>query len=556
MLRLLSIRDFVVVRALELELGPGFTVLTGETGAGKSILLDALGLLLGDRFEPRQIREGAERAELAAAFDVDDAPAVRAWLAEEGLAPGDGEGLLRRVLDAQGRSRAWINGSPATLAQMKAVGERLVEITGQHAHQSLSAAATQRELVDGFGGFTALADETAAAWRASRDAAAALEAARADAGRDAAARAELEVRRDELSALRMHEGEWAELNASQSRLAHAASLLATCEEAGEALESADDALTRRVSQLAARLAAASAHDPALADVAAQLEPARVQLVETARALRDYRRRLDLDPADLARIDERLSALHDAARRHRVRPEGLPELLAATTAALAALAAASDVEALERRAGEAERAFHKLAHELRAKRRFAASELEHRVTAAMRTLAMAGGKLEIAMEPLAAPTSHGLDAIEFRIATHAKQPPGPLARVASGGELSRIGLAIQVASSDAAHVPSLVLDEVDAGIGGAVAATVGRLMQSLGDRRQVLCVTHLPQVASFADRHFRVEKQAAASGVVSSVTALEGEARVDELARMLSGESTTPKTRAHARELHESNRRRR
>ncbi|MBE7522547.1 MAG: DNA repair protein RecN [Burkholderiales bacterium] len=556
MLRLLSIRDFVVVRALELELGPGFTVLTGETGAGKSILLDALGLLLGDRFEPRQIREGAERAELAAAFDVDDAPAVRAWLAEEGLAPGDGEVLLRRVLDAQGRSRAWINGSPATLAQMKAVGERLVEITGQHAHQSLSAAATQRELVDGFGGFTALADETAAAWRASRDAAAALEAARADAGRDAAARAELEVRRDELSALRMHEGEWAELNASQSRLAHAASLLATCEEAGEALESADDALTRRVSQLAARLAAASAHDPALADVAAQLEPARVQLVETARALRDYRRRLDLDPADLARIDERLSALHDAARRHRVRPEGLPELLAATTAALAALAAASDVEALERRAGEAERAFHKLAHELRAKRRFAASELEHRVTAAMRTLAMAGGKLEIAMEPLAAPTSHGLDAIEFRIATHAKQPPGPLARVASGGELSRIGLAIQVASSDAAHVPSLVLDEVDAGIGGAVAATVGRLMQSLGDRRQVLCVTHLPQVASFADRHFRVEKQAAASGVVSSVTALEGEARVDELARMLSGESTTPKTRAHARELHESNRRRR
>ncbi|GMU71762.1 MAG: DNA repair protein RecN [Burkholderiales bacterium] len=556
MLRLLSIRDFVVVRALELELGPGFTVLTGETGAGKSILLDALGLLLGDRFEPRQIREGAERAELAAAFDVDDAPAVRAWLAEEGLAPGDGEVLLRRVLDAQGRSRAWINGSPATLAQMKAVGERLVEITGQHAHQSLSAAATQRELVDGFGGFTALADETAAAWRASRDAAAALEAARADAGRDAAARAELEVRRDELSALRMHEGEWAELTASQSRLAHAASLLATCEEAGEALESADDALTRRVSQLAARLAAASAHDPALADVAAQLEPARVQLVETARALRDYRRRLDLDPADLARIDERLSALHDAARRHRVRPEGLPELLAATTAALAALAAASDVEALERRAGEAERAFHKLAHELRAKRRFAASELEHRVTAAMRTLAMAGGKLEIAMEPLAAPTSHGLDAIEFRIATHAKQPPGPLARVASGGELSRIGLAIQVASSDAAHVPSLVLDEVDAGIGGAVAATVGRLMQSLGDRRQVLCVTHLPQVASFADRHFRVEKQAAASGAVSSVTALEGEARVDELARMLSGESTTPKTRAHARELHESNRRRR
>jgi len=554
MLRLLSIRDFVVVRTLDLELGPGFTVLTGETGAGKSILLDALGLLLGDRFEPRQIRHGAERAELAAAFDVDDAPAVRAWLAEEGLAPGDGEVLLRRVLDAQGKSRAWINGSPATLAQMKAVGERLVEITGQHAHQALSAAATQRELVDAFGGFTALAGEAAAAWRAWRDAAAALDAARADAGRSAAERADLEARRDELAALRVHEGEWADLGASQSRLAHAASLLATCEEAGEALESADDALTRRVSQLASRLRNASAHDPALADIAALIEPARVQLDEAARALRDYRRRLDLDPADLARIDERLSALHDAARRHRVRPDGLPELLASTQASLAALAASSDVEALERRAGEAERAYQRLARELRAKRRFAASELEHRVTAAMRTLAMAGGKLEIAMEPLATPTSHGLDGVEFRIATHAKQPPGPLARVASGGELSRIGLAIQVASSDAAHVPTLVFDEVDAGIGGAVAATVGRLMQSLGSRRQVLCVTHLPQVASFADRHFRVEKQDAPSGVASSVTALGDAARVDELARMLSGEATTPKTRAHARELYESNRR--
>ncbi|CAG1009946.1 DNA repair protein RecN [Burkholderiales bacterium] len=556
MLRLLSIRDFVVVRSLELELEPGFTVLTGETGAGKSILLDALGLLLGDRFEPRQIRAGAERAELAAAFDVDDAPAVRAWLAEEGLAESDGEVLLRRVLDAQGRSRAWINGSPATLAQLKALGEKLVEITGQHAHQSLSTAETQRALVDSFGGFAALAAETGRAWRAWRAAIEARDAARADAGRSAAERAFLESRRHELSALGVREGEWAELAAAQSRLANAASLIEACAQAADALEESDDALTRRMAQVASRLAQAGAHDPALADVAALLEPAGIQLAEAARALRDYRRRLDLDPAELARIDERLAALHDVARKHRARPESLPALLAATEAELARLDAASDVDALERRAADAEGAYRALALELRAKRRFAASELEHRVTAAMHALAMAGGRFEVAIDPLPAPAVHGLDALEFRIAAHAKQPSGPLARVASGGELSRIGLAIQVASSDVGEVPTLVFDEVDAGIGGAVAATVGRLLQSLGAHRQVLCVTHLPQVASFADHHFRVEKHDGAPGVESSVTLLDRDLRVAELARMLAGEQTTAKTRAHARELYDQHRRHR
>jgi len=556
MLRLLSIRDFVVVTALELELEPGFTVLTGETGAGKSILLDALGLLLGDRFEPRQIRAGAERAELAAAFDVDDAPAVRAWLAEEGLADSDGEVLLRRVLDAQGRSRAWINGSPATLAQLKALGERLVEITGQHAHQALSTSQTQRELVDSFGGFVALAGQTEAAWRRWRAACDARDAACADAGRTAAERELLAARRHELAALAMREGEWAELTAAQSRLANAAALIEACSQAADALEESDEALTRRVAQVASRLSAAAAHDPALADVVSLIEPARIQLEEAARALRDYRRRLDLDPADLARIDERLAALHDVARRHRVRPETLPELLASTEASLAELAASSDVEGLERRARETGDAYHDVAAELRAKRRYAASELEHRVTAAMRTLAMAGGRLEIAFEPLPSPASHGLDAIEFRIAAHAKQPVGPLARVASGGELSRIGLAIQVAASDVAHVPTLVFDEVDTGIGGAVAATVGRLLQSLGAGRQVLCVTHLPQVASFADHHFRVEKHETAGAVESSVIPLDRERRIDELARMLSGEETTTKTRAHARELYDHHRRHR
>ncbi|MEO8486891.1 MAG: DNA repair protein RecN [Betaproteobacteria bacterium] len=556
MLRLLSIRDFVVVSALELALEPGFTVLTGETGAGKSILLDALGLLLGDRFEPRQIRAGAERAELAAAFDIDDAPSVRAWLVEEGLAENGSEVLLRRVLDAQGRSRAWINGSPATLGQLKALGEQLVEITGQHAHQALSTAETQRSLVDSFGGFASLALETGAAWRAWRAAAQALDAARVDAGRTASEREFLEERRHELAALAMRDGEWAELSAAQSRLANAASLLEACERAAEALEESDDALTRRVAQLASRLKSAATHDSALADVAAMLDPAQVQLEEAARALRDYRRRLDLDPAELARIEERLAALHDTARKHRVRPEALPALLASTGSALAELDAASDVEALERRARATEAQFLAMAGELRAKRRFAASELEHRVTAAMHMLAMAGGRLEVALDPLAAPAAHGLDALEFRIAAHAKQAVGPLSRVASGGELSRVGLAIQVAASDVAQIPTLVFDEVDAGIGGAVAATVGRLLQTLGTGRQVLCVTHLPQVASFADHHYRVEKRDASGSVESSVAPLDRERRIAELARMLAGEETTAKSRAHARELYDQHRRNR
>jgi DNA repair protein RecN (Recombination protein N) len=556
MLRLLSIRDFVVVSALELELEPGFTVLTGETGAGKSILLDALGLLLGDRFEPRQIRAGAERAELAAAFDIDDAPAVRAFLADEGLAESDGEVLLRRVLDAQGRSRAWINGSPATLAQLKALGEQLVEITGQHAHQALSTAETQRSLVDAYGGFSALAAETASAFRAWRASLQVLDAARVDAGRTDAEREFLASRRAELAALGLRQDEWAELSASQSRLANAASLIDACEQAAQALEESDDALTRRVAQLASRLKAAAAHDPSLGEVVGLLEPAQVQLDEAARALRDYRRRLDLDPGELKRIDERLAALHDLARKHRVRPEQLAGLLASTEAALAELAAAADVAGLERKAAQAEQRYRALAGELRAKRKFAASELGHRVTAAMRTLAMAGGRLEIALEALDAPAAHGLDALEFRIAAHAKQPVGPLARIASGGELSRIGLAIQVAASDVTPVPTLVFDEVDAGIGGAVAATVGRLLQSLGEKRQVLCVTHLPQVASFADHHFRVEKRDAAGGVESRVAPLDRETRIAEIARMLAGEETTAKSRAHAKELYEAHRRQR
>src|SRR5512143_2523133 len=534
MLRLLSIRNFVVVDALDLELDRGFSVLTGETGAGKSILLDALALLLGDRFEQRQLRPGAERAELAAEFDVDGHRALADWLAAQGLAADGTTLLVRRTMDAQGRSRAWIGGRPATLAQLAAAGEMLVDLPGQHAHQSLVTPEAQRALVDAFGGFTALARETTVAWRALRAAVERRDDAGAAREATATARESLDERRRELTALAFTADEWSSLAQAQARLAHAAALIETAEAVGHELAEADEAVARRLAALVAKLEAAAVHDPALTGIAGLLEPAHIQLVEAARELRAYRRRLDVDPAELARVEERQATVHAAARKHRVRP--------------AALAASSDYDALAKRAAAADSAWRKLAQELTRKRRFAAHELAGRVTQAMQDLAMKGGRFEVALEPLAEPASYGGEQAEFRVASHPKQPLGPLAKVASGGELSRIALAIQVVTSEVAAVPTMIFDEVDAGIGGAVAATVGRLLQSLGQRRQVLCVTHLPQVAAFADHHFRVSKHGDDQSVRAEVDALESSARVEELSRMLGGSAVTAKTRAHAREL--------
>ncbi len=554
MLRLLSIRNFVLVESLDVEFGRGFAVLTGETGAGKSILLDALALLLGDRFELRQLRPGALKAELAALFEVNDAPGVRAWLAEQALSDDSGEVLLRRILDAQGRSRAWINGRPATLAQLNELGERLVDLHGQHAHQSIEAPEAQRALLDAFGGFATLTRETGEAWRAWRAAVEKRDAATSAADASAAEREFLAERQRELAALGASATEWSDLAAAQSRLANAAGLIAATTQGEELLAGGDDALTVRLAQLAQRLRAEAAHDVALDPVVELIEPARIQLEEAARALRDYRRRLDLDPRELARVEERISAIHDVARKHRVRPESLPALLAETEARLAALAESADAQALARGAIEAEARYRTLATDLSKKRRFAANELSHRVTEAMQALAMAGGRLEIVLPALAAPASYGAEGVEFEVASHPKQVLGPLPKVASGGELSRIALAIQVVTSEVGHVPTLVFDEVDAGIGGAVAATVGRLLQSLGERRQVLCVTHLPQVAAFADTHFRVTKTGAAELASTELARLSRDERIEELARMLGGSAITGKTRAHAKELYEQHRR--
>ena len=488
MLRSLAIRNFVVVPELDVEFGDGFTVLTGETGAGKSILLDALGLLLGDRFELRQLRAGAERSELAAGFDIADVPAVRPWLDEHDF-PTDGDDvLLRRVLDAQGRSRAWINGRPATVAQLKALGEQLVAIHGQHAHQSLSEAETQRDLVDAFGGFTTLAREVADRWREWRVAADKRDAAAHAAEATATEREFLDDRRRELAALAVTESEWRDLSATQSRLANAAELIAAANDGVATLADADDALAVRVAQLTQRLRAVAAHDPALADVVSLLEPAGIQLDEATRALRDYLRRLDVDPDELKRVEDRLSAIHDMARKHRVRSDALPALLAETEARIAALADSADAEALARRAADCDRRFRETAAQLTNKRQFAANELAHRVTVAMQTLAMAGGRMEIALEPLPSPASHGLESVELFVAS---LPDGYATTVGerglklSGGEKQRVAIARAILK--APHV--LIFDEATSALDSRSEKAIQRELKAIAQNHTTLTIAH-------------------------------------------------------------------
>lgn len=558
MLRALSVRNFAVVESIDVEFEPGFTVLTGETGAGKSILVDALALLLGGRFDALQLRGADARAELSAVFDVADCAAARAWLEAEGLAADAedraGELVLRRQQDPQGRSRAWINGQPVTIAQLAGLGALLVDLHGQHAHQALAHASAQRTLLDAYGGTLSVADDTARAWREHRDAEARRTAAASAARASAAERDVLSARLRELEALAAQPGEWDELSARQRRLAHSRALQQTAGEASDALTEGDDALVSHLARIGQRLLQAASIDPALGRAAELIAPASIQLDEAARALRDYLRSQELDPGELDRAEARIAAMHETARRHRVRPEELPEFEAATRARLDEIAQESDLAALTAAVDAASRRYETLATELSAKRQAAAAKLARRVTAAMQTLAMKGGRFDVRLEPLREAASYGREEVEFAIATHPKQAPGPLARVASGGELARVALAIQVSSSEVAAIPTLVFDEVDAGIGGAVAATVGKLLQALAEGRQVLCVTHLAQVAAHADHHFRVVKLSARDGVSSSLDALAGSARVGELARMIAGSEVTPKTIAHADELYRQHRR--
>jgi DNA repair protein RecN (Recombination protein N) len=547
MLRRLFIRDFVIVDRLELDFAPGFGALTGETGAGKSILVDALSLALGERAEAAVVRGGCERAEVAAEFDVPtDSPLVP-WLRANDF-DADEALLLRRVVDAGGRSRAYINGMPATVGQLREAADFLADIHGQHAHLSLLRSDAQRALLDAQSGATELAREVAARfhdWRALREAS---ERAARDAQAVMREREMLEFQVRELDALDFDAARWQEENAEHRRLSHAASLIEGVEASLLALDESDAAANALLDQAATRLANLVDHDPALKEPVELLEGARIQLSEAVHALSRYRERLDLDPERIAQLDARIDAVTGAARKHRVTPEELPTTLGAMRSRLEELRLTADPEALARREAEALAAWAKPAKQLTALRTKAAQALSEAVTQAMQQLSMAGGRFTIALTSLDEPAAFGAESVEFLVTANAGQPPRPLAKTASGGELSRIGLAIQVIASHAANVPTLIFDEVDVGIGGGVAEIVGRLLRQLGDSRQVLCVTHLPQVAAQAGWQWSIAKEAREGQTYSRVTPLDREGRIDEIARMLGGVKITETTREHAREM--------
>ncbi len=553
MLRHLSIRDFVIVAALDLEFDSGFTVFSGETGAGKSILIDALALALGARADANVVRTGESRADITAEFETH--AQVEHWLDEQALGTIGADGhhgstvMLRRVVDANGRSRAFINGTAATLAQLREVGEMLVDIHGQHAHQLLMRPDAQRELFDTHAGLSDTAAIVTRAWRTWREKVQAVEHAQTRDRELQLERERLAWQLTELDKLAPQPGEWEEVNAEHRRLSHSANLIDGVQGALGALSESDEAMITHLASIVSKVRDLAEIDPALNDVLAALEPAEIQLQEAAYSLSHYAQKLELDPDRLAQVEKRLDALHSAARKFRLQPQTLPEEHEARRAQLAALDAAADLDSLHAAEAKAKEAFLTEAKKLSKARAKAGKALGAAVTTGMQELSMKGGSFEVALVPLPEGGAHGLEQVEFRVAGHAGVPLRPLAKVASGGELARISLALAVIASAASPTPTLIFDEVDTGIGGGVAEVVGRLLHQLGQQRQVLCVTHLPQVAARGDHHFQVAKAGnGKGGTVSSVTSLDKANRIEEVARMLGGLEITPTTRKHAKEM--------
>lgn len=544
MLRLLHVRDFVIVDETEISFAPGFTVFSGETGAGKSILIDALSLVLGARGDTGLLRNGAERAEISAVFETPES--LREWLQERDLDPQD-DLVLRRIIDNQGRSKAYVNGVPANLGMLRELGSHLVDIHGQHAHQGLLMPANQRNMLDQQGGLIADAGETAQAWQAWQRALQALQAAQRNADAVRQERERLQWQLDELSALAPRAGEWESISNEQSRLAHGQALLEGTSRALGLLDDESGSALLALNTAAHQIGQLLRHDSHLQSVLDALESARISVAEAVSDLNSYLDRLELDPESLARAERRVTDLFEAARKYHVEPEALPALQESLVAELAANDAAIDVDALQAQVQSTESAYHEVADRLGKARRKAAERLSREVTAAMQELAMQGGAFDIVLESCA-PGAHGKESVEFRVAGHAGTPLRPLAKVASGGELARLSLALSVIASQAAQVPTLIFDEVDTGIGGAVAEVVGRLLHELGNRHQVLCVTHLPQVAARGAHHFEVKKSSAKGTTVSDIRLLDEPGRVDEVARMLGGMTITDTTRRHATEM--------
>lgn len=546
MLLALRIRDFVIVDRLELDFRPGFTVLTGETGAGKSILLDALGLVLGERADAGLLRSGAERAEIEAEFDLAALPAARDWLREQEL-DGDDVLLLRRTVDAGGRSRGFLNGRAATVQQLREIGELLIDIHGQHAHQSLLRAEMQRQLLDAYAGKAELARQVKAAyqsWAATRRE---RQEREANSAAFAAEREQLVWQIKELEQAECTPQRWSEWQGEQARLSHAASLIEGGQRVVDVLADAEQNCLAMLGVAQHQLAELCQYDNQLQEWLELVNSADIQLREVAQGLRRYAQRVDLDPARLAEIDQKLNLAYSAARKFRVQPEELDDLLQQKRQRLQQLGAGDDIDAWLTREQQAESAFQELALQLSQARQSAAVQLAQLVTEQMHALAMSSGRFVVQLNPAPA-SAAGLEQVDFLVSANAGMEPRPLNKVASGGELSRISLALQVIVSQIASVPVLVFDEVDVGIGGGVAEVVGQMLKRLGQRYQVLCVTHLPQVAARGDNHWQVSKHMSDGQTRSQIVELGAEARIDEIARMLGGLDITDTTRKHAAEM--------
>jgi DNA repair protein RecN (Recombination protein N) len=551
MLTSLQVRDFAIVDQISVEFEPGMTVLTGETGAGKSILVDAVGLVLGERGGSQLVRSGAKRAEFSAEFDIAELRDVRQWLEDQALDQDDAC-LLRRVIAADGRSRAFINGNAVTMQQLKSIGERLLDIHGQHFHQSLGRKAVQRDLLDHFGKLQQQRAATEAAYAQWQDLQQQLEQLLA-ADVDRASRLDLlEFQLRELDALAVTADELPELQAERQKLLNSGKLAEGVAAAVGALSQDDTASASSLLAEASRnVASLVEFDSQLAPVGELLESAAIQVAEAIDELQRYGDSIDMDPARRDWVEERLDALQDVARKHRTNIEEIPALVARLRDEFDTLNHAEERgRELETDAEHARTRYFSLAEKLSGLRGKAARKFASAVSAAMDGLGMPGGVFEVSLERLddSEVRAWGLDDIEFLISANPGQPPMPLSKVASGGELSRMSLAIQVIAADGSRIPTMVFDEVDSGVGGRVAEMVGRRLQELGGKRQVLCVTHLPQVASLAAHHFRISKVSDGKATRTGVAVLSKDERIEELARMLGGVEITQKTIDHAAEM--------
>ncbi len=550
MLRSLHIRDFVIVDELDIDLENGFTVLTGETGAGKSILLDALSLALGERADPSQIREGKNRSEISAIFSINPPlkKLVTPWFNEHDFSIEDDVIIVKRVIDTSGRSKAFINGSTATLSQLKEMAEYFVDIHGQHAHQLLLKSGAQRDLLDKQGKLEPLVIEVKVLYQAWQQSLKQLKLAK-EAGESLQKEQErLSWQLEELDALAPKNGEWSEIEVEYARLANAAKLIEGSQLAVQLLQEQESNAEELLSRAFHEIADLAKLDNHLEDARIAIESAQIQISEAGHSLNRYLQKIDVDPERLEIVEERLKALHSAAKKFKVTPEELPTTWLEIKEKVAAIKNSQDLDALEEKLKESHSAYLKSAKKLSQERNKAAKVMESSVTAAMQDLAMSGGVFAIQLDPLPEGSSHGLEQIDFLVAGHPGVSPKSLSKVASGGELARISLAISVITSEASQIPTLIFDEVDSGIGGAVAETVGKRLKELGQAHQVLCVTHLPQVAAEGHQHWKVIKETKNNVTTSSMTSLNRQERVEEIARMLGGAEITDTTRRHAREL--------